>query len=92
METNGESGHLMTFPCDFQIKIVGVNVPTFEEDMLNIVRKHFPKTVEENLTRSKASQQGKYLAITISLFAEDQKTLDALYLELTQHPDTRVVL
>ncbi len=82
---------LMEFPCDFQIKVIGVNNDTFLLEMIQITRKHFPKT-DDQAIRTQPSQQGNYLSLTITLYVEDQMTLDALYIELTAHPDTKMVL
>ena len=81
----------MEFPCDFQIKIVGISNDSFTIEVLRIARKYFPDT-EETSIRSQASQQGNYLAITLSLYVQDQLTLDSLYMELTKHPDIKMVL
>ena len=81
----------MEFPCDFQIKIIGNNTELFEMEITGIVRKHFPDTKDTSI-RSKLSQQGNYLAVNITLLVLDQMTLDALYAELTKHPDSKMVL
>jgi len=82
---------LMTFPCDFQIKIIGKNSETFATDVVNIIRRHFPNTLDDSI-RSQPSQQSSYVAISVTVLALNQPTLDALYLELTQHPDIKMVL
>lgn len=82
---------LMEFPCDFPIKIIGKNSAAFVTDVINITRKHFPDTAD-NAIRSQPSQQSNYIAISVTVHALDQATLDALYLELTQHPDIKMVL
>lgn len=82
---------LIKFPCDFQIKIIGNHHETFEFEIVCIARKHFPDLGEAAI-RSKKSQEGNYLSITITVYAKDQDTLDALYRELTKHPDIKMVL
>ena len=82
---------LMTFPCEFQIKIIGNHKDNFVADMKAIIRKHFPETQDSSI-RSQASKNNNFLSITASLYVENQETLDALYRELTQHPDTKMVL
>lgn len=82
---------LMTFPCDFQIKIIGSNTESFEREIIGIARKHFPDITDTSI-QSKPSQQGNYVAISITLHVKDQITLDALYMELTKHPDIKMVL
>ena len=81
----------MVFPCEFQIKIIGTNSDSFFVEIIDIARKHFPETHDKAIEK-KPSQEGNYLAISISLYVEDQPKLDALYRELTQHPDIKMVL
>ena len=81
----------MEFPCDFLIKIIGINSAAFATDVESIIRKHFPNTHNASI-RSQSSQQSSYIAISVTVHALDQATLDALYLELTQHPDIKMVL
>ena len=88
MENNNT---LMEFPCDFQIKIIGTNSDLFATEVLSIARKHFPDTKDTSI-RSQASQQGNYLSITLTVYVQDQVTLDMLYMELTKHPDIKMVL
>lgn len=82
---------MMTFPCDFLIKIIGKNTSNYASDVTVIVHKHFPNTPADAICEQ-PSQHGNYLAIRVTVQALDQKTLDALYLELTQHPDIKMVL
>ena len=82
---------LMEFPCDFQIKIIGQNKESFAIEIMDIARKHFP-ALEDSSVRSQLSQQGSFLAITITVYVLDQMSLDALYQELTKHPDIKMVL
>ena len=82
---------LMEFPCDFQIKIIGVNHANFVSDVLAIACKHYPE-LKDDAIRSQPSKQGNYLAVTLAVFAHNQATLDALYTELSKHPDIKMVL
>ena len=82
---------LMEFPCDFQIKIIGINNDSFEKEIISIALDHFPET-KDTAIKSQLSQQGNYLAISITLHVHNQMTLDALYAELTKHPDSKMVL
>ena len=82
---------LMTFPCEFQIKIIGTHSESFCVEIITSARKHFPE-IHDLAIEKKPSQQGNYLAISITLYVEDQPSLDALYMELTKHPDIKMVL
>jgi uncharacterized protein len=82
---------LIEFPCNFPIKIIGKKTAYFATEISEITRKHFPNTPDEVIV-SKESQKGNYLSITITVYVHNKETLDALYLELTKHPDTKMVL
>lgn len=81
----------MTFPCDFSIKIIGKNVPDFETDILQIGQQYYPKLTSADL-RTQLSKADRYIAVHLTVHAEDQKTLDSLYLALTQAPNVHMVL
>ena len=81
----------MNFPCDFPLKIIGNNSESFTSEMVHIVTKYFPEFATDTCVINK-SKDHKYVSITVVVNAQDQATLDALYLELTQHPDTKMVL
>ena len=89
--TNPTPQSLIHFPCDFSIKIIGKNTESFETDILSIAQKHYPNLADGDI-RSQLSQQGKYRSFNITVHATDQTTLDALYQELTKHPDANMVL
>jgi len=82
---------LLTFPCQFPIKIMGVQSDSFEDTMVMIARKHIPNLGEGSI-KSKPSKTGKYLALTITFQAESREQLDNLYRELSAHDDVKMVL
>lgn len=82
---------LMEFPCEFMIKVIGKNRAEFAIDIVNITRKHFPDTLDSSV-RQQTSQQANYMSLSVTVYALNQATLDALYQELTQHPDIKMVL
>jgi putative lipoic acid-binding regulatory protein len=82
---------LMEFPCHFPIKVIGKNKDTFVTEIINLARGHFPN-LKDGDVRIQASQKDNYMAITVTVLALDQASLDALYGELTKHPDAKMVL
>jgi len=82
---------LFTFPCQFPIKIMGIQSDTFEASMVMLVRKHAPN-LGEGCVKSRPSKTGKYLAVTITFQADSREQLDELYRELSAHDDVRMVL
>jgi len=82
---------VMIFPCEFPFKVMGLNTPTFESEMVMITRKHV-SNLGEGAVRSNPSKNGKYIAVTITFIAHSREQLDNLYREATAHPDVRMVL
>ncbi|CEG56945.1 YbeD family protein [Legionella fallonii] len=82
---------LIEFPCYFPVKIIGVNSQTFIYEIREITLKHFPTFKEADITH-KLSQKSNFLAITTTVYAENQEILDAYYQALVKHPDIKMVL
>lgn len=89
MNENGETW--LEFPCDFPVKVMGRNSDTFVASVIAIVQRHAPDFCAENAT-VRASAGGNYLAVTCVLRATGKAQLDALYRELTAHPEVRIAL
>jgi putative lipoic acid-binding regulatory protein len=75
---------LLEFPCVFPLKVIGRNVAEFEGEVLAIIQKHVPEAQRENVTR-RPSAGNKYLALTVTFVADNQRQLDELYFELNRH-------
>lgn len=82
---------LIEFPCLFPVKIIGSHSPTFIEEIKEITSRHFPDFEDKNLAH-KPSTQNNYLAITVTVLAQNQALLDAFYQEITKHPQVKMVL
>lgn len=82
---------LIEYPCHFPIKIIGINSPTFLEEIREITLRHFP-TIEQEQFTHKISKGTNYLAITVTVYAENQEMLDAFYRDITKHPEIKMVL
>jgi putative lipoic acid-binding regulatory protein len=74
----------MTFPCDFQVKAMGLSEPGFDALVVEIVRRHCGD-IREGAVSSKPSKNGKYVSVTVSFQAESMDQLNAIYDELTAH-------
>ncbi|CAM2910274.1 YbeD family protein [Legionella worsleiensis] len=82
---------IIEFPCDFPVKIIGINSDVFLEEIKTIVNVHFPAFDHKNLTH-KVSEKSSYLAITVTVCATNQEMLDSFYQDLTKHPHVKMVL
>lgn len=82
---------LLTFPCDFPIKVVGHASPEFEATVLGIIHKHLP-TFSDSAFQARPSNQGKYLALTITVHVTSKEQLDNIYRELSSSPQVLMAL
>lgn len=82
-ESNDEA--LLHFPCEFVIKVFGVASDEFELAVITIIRKHIAE-LGETAIRPRPSKDGKYVALTITVFAESKEQIDDIYRELTANP------
>ncbi len=82
---------ILKFPCDFPVKVLGKASENFEVTVYAIFKKFFPNLPESSL-KQRASQQGRYLALTITVKAESQKQLDDLYRALSSDPHVLMAL
>jgi hypothetical protein len=72
----------LQFPCDFPIKVVGHQHANFESEVVVRVRQYAPD-LGEAAVKSRPSQGGKYLAVTVTVRATSQEQLDAIYQSLS---------
>lgn len=91
MTIENKNGTLLKFPCDFPLKVFGLANDDFETTVLGIVHKHVPNLSGRALQTRKSSN-GKYLAISITLYVDSKAQLDALYRELSTSPLVLMVL
>lgn len=85
----GES--LLTFPCDFTLKVFGLGSDEFEAAVLQIVHKHAPN-LSGRAIQSRPSESGKYLALSLTIQVDSREQLDNIYRELSSSPHVIMVL
>ena len=82
---------LFEFPTEFPRKIMGRSKDGFAQTVHDIVRKHAPD-YDGATMELRPSSGGKYLSVTCVITATSKEQLDALYRELSSHPDIAMVL
>jgi len=82
---------LLEFPCDFPIKAFGLCRDGLEEQIVALVRRHAPDLAEDAIV-SRASGGGKYTAVTMTVRAQSQAQLDAIYQDLSACPEVIMAL
>lgn len=82
---------LLSFPCDFPIKIVGRREGRFAQSVMEVVLRHAPDFQPASM-EMRASREGKYISVTCTVRAVSREQLDALYRDLCDHPSVVMVL
>jgi len=89
--TDQTSNTLLTFPCEFPIKVFGKNTEEFQKTVLAIIDKHVKSTVDRRV-QSRPSENGKYLALNVTVFIDSKEQLDNIYRELSASPEIIMTL
>jgi len=72
------------FPCDYQVKAMGLDDGRFHEVVLAIIARHCTTIRHDSLT-TRTSRGGKYVSVSVTIEAADRAQLDAIYDDLTAH-------
>ncbi|MEN6571120.1 MAG: DUF493 domain-containing protein [Anaerolineaceae bacterium] len=79
------------YPITFPLKVIGMDADDFETFVVEIVRRHVPDLLEENIV-SHFSNQSKYRSVSMEFIAASREQVDALYAELGAHPRVLMIL
>lgn len=82
---------LLEFPCRFPIKAMGKSSAQFDLTVVEIVRRHVDD-LHEGSVSSRPSKGGKYTSVTVVIEATSRAQLDAIYQDLTDHPEVLMAL
>ena len=73
------------FPCDYPIKVIGLNQPDLIDTVSTIVERNVGKLHNNQITHKKSSK-GKYVSVTIRIIATSRKQLDSINEDLQNCP------
>ncbi|OOZ37796.1 YbeD family protein [Solemya velesiana gill symbiont] len=79
-----EKETLLEFPCQFSVKAMGYATPDFDALVAEIVGRHVPN-LGKGAVKSRASNGGKYLSVTVTFEATSKQQLNNIYQALTDH-------
>jgi len=82
---------LVDYPCEFPLKIFGLQQAGFAQAVLEVVNKHDPGFVAASM-EMRASKNARYVSLTCTVHATSREQLDALYQDLCDHPLIVMVL
>jgi uncharacterized protein len=75
---------LLSFPCRFSIKAMGLANSDFESLVVEIVSRHVDQP-EETGVRTRYSRGGKWVSVTLTIEARSREQLDTIYRDLSSH-------
>ena len=82
---------LITYPCQFPIKVMGHNNDALVGAITHIARQFDPE-FDATTVELRPSKAGNYLGVTITITATSREQLDEIYRTLSTHPMVKVVL
>jgi len=89
--SQGDTASLISYPCQFPIKIMGRNVAGFVQAM-SLIARQFDPAFDAGSIELRPSKGGNYLGITLVITATSRAQLDEAYRALSTHPLVKVVL
>lgn len=82
--SNRQDAKGFEFPCDYQIKAMGHDDGQFRDTVVEILSQHCEAIDHERIV-CRASRNGKYLSVSVTIRAQSREHLDAIYEALTAH-------
>jgi uncharacterized protein len=83
---------LIEFPCNFTIKIIGLNLPNFVEEVCSTIAKHCDSFNPNVDIKAKISNKNNYLSLSAIVYAKSQHHLDQIYTALNAHHLVKITL
>ncbi len=91
LPANKLTDSLLEYPCEFPLKIFGLQQAGFAQAVLEVVNKHDPGFAAASM-EMRASRNARYVSLTCTIRATSREQLDAVYQELCDHPMVVMVL
>ena len=82
MNMTYDPDELFDFPCQFPIKVMAQSRDSLAADVTEIIERH-NQDGSEIQVQVRASSQGRYSSVTVTIKAFSREQLDNIYLELT---------
>ncbi len=82
---------LIEYPCDFPIKVMGVQHPELAQILSDVVLLHDPE-FDPATVEMRPSSKGNYIGLTFTIRATSREQLDTLYRALHGHELVKIVL
>ncbi|MEX2130347.1 MAG: DUF493 domain-containing protein [Pseudohongiellaceae bacterium] len=79
------------FPCAYPIKVMGFARESFRADVLAVIERHSGGITEERIT-VRASSNGTYLSVTVTIEATGEEQLQKIFADLKNTDSVKMVL
>ena len=87
----GPDNDPIEFPCVYEVKFLGAGGEAFEARVLEALEKAGVKVYRERITR-RDSRGGRFVAVTVGVWADSRAHLVEIYAVLRAHPEVRWTL
>ena len=82
----------LVFPCDYPIRIIGSKHHAFSKRVLTIMQRHTEDHGLEKRLSIKESREGRYLSLKITIKAEGEAQIAAIFKDLKTLSFVKMVL
>jgi uncharacterized protein len=82
---------LLVFPAAFPLKVMGLRVDHFAQEIATVVCTHIPD-FDPGSIEMRASSKGTYLSVTLNLVVNSRHQLESVYKAVSAHPLVKIVL
>ncbi len=89
--TNSDEKLGLQFPCEFPLKVMGKNVCSLRKSIEHIVKQYVLTEHQISITE-RHSKETRFVAITVTIKAQNRQQLDDLYLAFNKHSDVMMTL
>ena len=86
-----QAEELLKFPCHITIKTMGRRDCDLHVTVMEILNHHVTR-VEDDTLKITPSRTGKYVSVSIRVWAEERAQMDAAYRALTDHEHVLMAL
>jgi putative lipoic acid-binding regulatory protein len=71
----------LEYPCEYPIKVMGLQEEGFIDCIVEVVLRHDPQFVAATIS-SRESRNGKYLSVKVTITAKGPEHIQALFMDL----------
>ena len=82
---------ILEFPCEFPIKLMGRDTPSFRNTARSLVENHTGR-LSDDAIQSSLSRNGRFISVTITVNAQSRQQLDDIYRDATDHAEVLMAL